>query len=201
MAAIDDGFALIRPVKRYPQQIGVLSCQTGEKQTLRKGKMVTKGSSVIVFNGKNEVLLQLREDARIWALPAGRLESGETYEQAAVREVREETGYEVELERVVGTYWRPQFPRGGGRVKVFTARVVGGDPAEHDWESLEVKWFPLDALPRRLLQFSREHIEDARANAPEPLEKEQRFSGIQAALMTGFLFYRRVRNMILHRPQ
>jgi ADP-ribose pyrophosphatase YjhB (NUDIX family) len=71
--------------------------------------MATKGSSVVVFNEDNEVLLGLREDLRIWALPAGRMEPGETYEQAAVREVREETGYEVELERLVGNYWRPQL--------------------------------------------------------------------------------------------
>ena len=162
--------------------------------------MVTKGSSVVIFNDNNEVLLELREDARIWALPAGRLEPGETYEQAAIREAREETGYEVELKRVVGTYWRPQFPRGGGQVQVFTARVVGGNPAVHDWESLEVKWFPLDGLPKRLFQFSREHIEDACANEAEPFEKEQRFSRIQAALMACFLIYRRVRNAILGRP-
>ncbi|MBN1579869.1 MAG: NUDIX domain-containing protein [Anaerolineae bacterium] len=163
--------------------------------------MVTKGSSVVVFDDHNQVLLELREDARIWALPAGHLEPGETYEQAAVREVREETGYAIDLERVVGTYWRPQFPHGGNTMRVFAGRVVGGDPSTHDWESLEVKWFPLDALPRRLFSFSREHIEDACANAAEPFEKEQRFSRIQAALLACFLAYRRVRNAIWRRPQ
>jgi 8-oxo-dGTP pyrophosphatase MutT (NUDIX family) len=161
--------------------------------------MVTKGSSVVVFSDNNEVLLELREDARIWALPAGRVEPGETYEQAAVREVREETGYEVELERVVGDYWRPQFPNGGNEMRVFVGRVVGGDSTQHDWESLEVRWFSLDKLPKKLFPFSREHIEDACASSA-PLEKEQRFSSIRSMLLWCFLAYRRVRNAILRRP-
>jgi 8-oxo-dGTP pyrophosphatase MutT (NUDIX family) len=162
--------------------------------------VATEGSSVVVLNESNEVLLELREDARIWALPAGRLEPGETYEQAAIREVREETGYEIELERLVGDYWRPQFLPGGSKVRVYVGRVVGGDPSKHDWESLEVKWFPLGALPKGLFKFSREHIEDALANAGAPFEKEQRFSGLEAALLEAFLVFRCVRNLVLHRP-
>jgi ADP-ribose pyrophosphatase YjhB (NUDIX family) len=81
--------------------------------------MATQSSSVVVFNAKQEILLVLREDARIWALPAGGLEPGETFEQAAIRQVREETGYNVELERLVGKYWRPQYPKGGDRMQVF----------------------------------------------------------------------------------
>lgn len=135
----------------------------------------------------------------MWALPAGGLEPGETFEQAAVREAREETGYEIELERFVGEYWRPQFPHGGDRRRVFVGRVVGGDPSRHDWESVEVKWFPLNALPRRLFRFSREHIQDACANSDEPFEKEQRFSRSEAALWTCFFLWRKVRNLLLGR--
>jgi ADP-ribose pyrophosphatase YjhB (NUDIX family) len=158
--------------------------------------MASEGSSVVVLNDQNEALLVLREDARIWALPAGRLEPGETYEQAAVREAREETGYEIALERLVGSYWRPQLPHGGSRVQVFAGRVTGGDPSQHDWESIEVRWFPLDALPRRLFSFSREHIQDACANAAEPFEREQWLSWAQLFLLRCFLVYRRVRNTV-----
>ena len=162
--------------------------------------MATKGSSVVIFNEIGEVLLELREDVPVWALPAGRVEPGETYEQAAIREVREETGYEVELERLVGSYWRPQLgERGGDKMRVFAGRVVGGDPSVHDSESLEVRWFPLDALPKPLFRFSREHIEDACANSEVPFEKEQRLPRVVAALIRCFLVYRRVRNGILRR--
>ena len=151
---------------------------------------------MIVLNERNEVLLGLRSDARMWALPAGRREAGETLEQTAAREVREETGYEIELGRLVGEYWRPQMPHGGDRMRVYTARVTGGDPSTHDRENLEVRWFPLDALPRRLFAFSREHIEDACLNLDAPLHREQRFSGIEAGLFWAFLALRRVVHLV-----
>lgn len=158
--------------------------------------MPTQGTSVVIFDGNNQVLLELREDLRIWALPAGHLEPGESYEQAAIREVKEETGYEIELERIVGDYWRPQFPHGGNQMRVFTGRVVGGDPTEHDWESLQVRWFPVDALPKRLFSLSREHIQDALAHST-PLKKEQRLPRIQAVLLTCLVMFRRMRNRFL----
>jgi 8-oxo-dGTP pyrophosphatase MutT (NUDIX family) len=148
------------------------------------------------LNDGNEVLLGLREDARIWALPAGRLDPGETYEQAAIREVREETGYEVKLERVVGDYWRPQMPHGGDKMRVYVGRVVGGDPSVRDWENLEVQWFPVQALPKWLFRFSREHIEDALVHSEVPFKKEQRFSGVKVVLLTCYFAFRRVRNLV-----
>lgn len=157
--------------------------------------MPTQGSSVVILNN-NQVLLELREDLRIWALPAGGLEPGESYEQAAIREVREETGYEIELERVVGDYWRPQFPGGGSQVRVFTGKIVGGNPSQHDWESLELRWFPVDALPRRMFSLAREHVRDALACPETPLQKEQRLPWLQAVLLPGFLALRRIRNRI-----
>jgi 8-oxo-dGTP pyrophosphatase MutT (NUDIX family) len=160
--------------------------------------VATESSSVVVLSDRGEVLLMMREDAHIWALPAGRCEPGETYEQTAVREVREETGYEIELERVVGDYWRPQMPHGGDEMRVYVGHVTGGDPSAHDWESLDVRWFPLDALPRWLFRFSAEHIQDAVADSRAPFQREQRFSGAEAALLACFLAYRRVRNRLRH---
>jgi len=137
--------------------------------------MSTKGSSCVVINKKEEVLLVLREDFRIWALPGGGLEPNETWEQATVRETLEETGYEVEILGYVGEYWRPQMSEGQGDLKrVFLAKVIGGNPSQHDKESIEVRWFPVTALPKRMFRFSREHISDALAHSGAPLHKEQR---------------------------
>ena len=140
--------------------------------------MTTEGSAAVILNDVHEVLLVLRQDARIWALPGGGREAGETFEQNAIREAREETGYNVKLERLVGEYWRPQYPNGGDRMRVFKARVLGGDPSRHDLESLDVRWFPLDELPKTLWPLAREHIQDALANSQEPVRKEQTLSGI-----------------------
>ena len=137
--------------------------------------MSTKGSSCVVINKKEEILLVLRQDFRIWALPGGGLEPNETWEQAAVRETLEETGYEIEILQYVGEYWRPQMSQGHGDLRrVFLGQVTGGNPSQHDKESIEVRWFPVTALPRRMFRFSREHISDSLARSDTPLHKEQR---------------------------
>ena len=164
--------------------------------------MPSQSSSVVVVNQKNEVLLIFREDARVWALPAGGLELGETFEQAGMREIREETGYEIEIDRLVGKYWRPQYPDGGDQMQVYTGYVIGGDPSRHDWETLAVSWFSLDALPKRLFRFSREHIHDACINPKvEPIVCQQKFSRFQAVIMACFFELRKMRNLILHRAR
>jgi 8-oxo-dGTP diphosphatase len=137
--------------------------------------MQTNGSSCVVINEKEEVLLVLREDFRIWALPGGGVEPDETPEQAAVRETLEETGYLVEILQYIGEYWRPQMSHGKGDLRhVFLAQAIGGTPAQHDDESIDVRWFPANALPKRMFRFSREHIDDALARPAMPLKKEQR---------------------------
>jgi 8-oxo-dGTP diphosphatase len=160
--------------------------------------MATEGSSAVILNDKHKILLVLRRDARIWSLPGGGREAGETFEQTAVREVREETGYDVKLEQLVGEYWRPQYPNGGDRMRVFKARILGGDPSKRDQESLDVRWFPLDKLPKTLWPFAREHVQDALANSKESVSKEQKLSGIWAVFKTCFFAFRKVRNRIRH---
>lgn len=76
--------------------------------------MPTEGATAIVFNAdRTRVLMVKREDFRVWVLPGGGIEPGETREQAAARETCEETGYEIAVDRLVGCYWHPQTPRGG----------------------------------------------------------------------------------------
>ncbi|MDP8939051.1 MAG: NUDIX hydrolase [Actinomycetota bacterium] len=65
----------------------------------------------------------------MWALPGGFVEVGETVENAAVREAKEETNLDVELERLVGVYSEPdRDPRGHNVSVTFLARIAGGDP-------------------------------------------------------------------------
>jgi 8-oxo-dGTP diphosphatase len=164
--------------------------------------MPTKGSSCVVMNEKEEVLLVLREDFRIWALPGGGLEPNETWEQAAIRETLEETGYQVKIKQYVGEYWRPQMSQGQGDLKrVFLAEVVGGNPTQHDKESIDVRWFPTSSLPKSMFRFAREHIQDALAASPSPIVREQRLPMWLDMLLRIALLLRKLRNHIFFRTR
>jgi 8-oxo-dGTP pyrophosphatase MutT (NUDIX family) len=161
--------------------------------------MTTYGSSVIILNERNQVLLILREDLRIWALPGGSLESGETYEGTAVREALEETGYHIAITKKVGIYKRPQYPGGGNIIHVFLGEIIAGNTSAHDWESLEVRWFNIDALPKKLFIFAREHIQDAVSETLLPVYKKQTLPNLQAFLLRMMLVTRNIRNRLIHR--
>jgi 8-oxo-dGTP diphosphatase len=127
--------------------------------------MPSMGVGVAALDG-GRVLLQLREDARLWNLPGGAVDEGESLAEAAVREVREETGVEVVLTRLVGTYSRPRWRGGGNHVVLFAARVVSGDPTGFTCgETVEARFFDLAALPDELLWWQRRMIADAAEGA------------------------------------
>lgn len=113
-------------------------------------------ASAVVTDGDGRVLLQRRRDNGLWALPGGALDMDESLPGAAVREVREETGLDVEITGLVGTYTDPRhiIAYSDGEVRrqfnvCFTAQVVGGSLAVSE-ESTEVRFVPvgeLDVLP------------------------------------------------------
>ncbi|MFE6747753.1 NUDIX domain-containing protein [Kitasatospora purpeofusca] len=90
-------------------------------------------ASAVVTDGEGRVLLQRRADNGLYALPGGAMDLGESLPGAAVREVREETGLEVEITGIVGTYTDPRhvIAYSDGEVRqqfniCFTARITGG---------------------------------------------------------------------------
>jgi 8-oxo-dGTP pyrophosphatase MutT (NUDIX family) len=87
-----------------------------------------------------------------WGLPKGLVELGEEPEDAAVREVQEETGLEARILSSLGeiSYWYVwDDERVRKKVAFFLMEATGGDVSEHDHEMEEVRWFPLaDAPPR-----------------------------------------------------
>jgi ADP-ribose pyrophosphatase YjhB (NUDIX family) len=108
----------------------------------------------ITFDDRGRVLLHRRTDNGRWALPGGAIETGETADVAVVREVREETGFDVEVVRLVGVYSDPQhttiaYPDGNVVSYValaFECRVLGGEPMLSD-ETSAVDWFDPKSLP------------------------------------------------------
>ncbi len=104
-----------------------------------------------VVEREGKILLQRRSDNGAWGLPGGILELEETYAQAAVREVWEETGLQVRLTSFLGIYHNPDmmWPNGDRAHTIgaiYTAEITGG-ALRVDEESLELRFFARDELP------------------------------------------------------
>src|SRR5258708_8101194 len=123
------------------------------------------GVFALIFDDQGRVLLGLRRDIDWWNLPGGGMEAGETVDEALRREVREETGLETDVERLVGVYSKPQKQE---VVLTFRSRVSGGDlhPTE---ETRESRYFAPGDLPLNTLPKHRQRVAYARLNAPRPL--------------------------------
>ncbi len=97
-------------------------------------------------DGDHEIVILHRRVPVLWALPKGTPDSGETLEETALRETREETGLEVEIEAPIGSI-RYFFVRGSTRfhktVHFFVMRPIGGALELHDREFDEVRWAPV----------------------------------------------------------
>jgi len=97
-----------------------------------------------------------RRDRRgrlVWSLPKGHIESGETSQQAAVREVREETGISGEILAELGVidFWFVAEDRRVHKtVHHYLMEATGGELSDEDVEVAEVAWVPLDQVPSRL---------------------------------------------------
>jgi 8-oxo-dGTP diphosphatase len=117
------------------------------------------GAYAVVVDEQDRVLLALwnEPDVPLWMLPGGGVELHETAEEGAVREVREETGYDVVLGRLLGvdSVLIPAERRFAGSDRwqknvrvVFEARVVGGElTAEVDGSTDEARWIPRADVP------------------------------------------------------
>ncbi|MBV9691101.1 MAG: NUDIX domain-containing protein [Ktedonobacteraceae bacterium] len=126
--------------------------------------------ALIFENG--QVLLAHRRDIDWWNLPGGGMEVGETVDEALRREVREETGLEVELEQLVGVYSKPQKQE---VVLTFRCRVTGGILTSTE-ESRVCRYFVPDALPENTLPKHRQRVEDALLQQPQTILRAQRTS-------------------------
>jgi len=135
-------------------------------------KLVTPrvGANAIIFNEAGQTLLTRREDNGLWCIPGGHLDMGESIERAAIREALEETGLNVEIERLVGMY-SVSYPAGTfpGRkphpmfIVAFRCRVTGGTLTLND-EVTEFGWFAPKRLPSDLIAYHRERILPAAAD-------------------------------------
>ena len=98
-----------------------------------------------------------------WALPGGRMDPGETIEQTIVREVKEETGLDASIDRVVGEYIEKGFKDDVEYEyypTCFVIKPVGGEIKKQESEIQEIKLFSLNHLPKPLAFEHDQMVED-----------------------------------------
>jgi 8-oxo-dGTP pyrophosphatase MutT (NUDIX family) len=138
---------------------------------------IRPGVAGVLRDDDGRLLLHQRRHGGGWAPPSGAMESGEDILAALHREIQEETGLHVAVERLIGVYSDPAYQiveyvdrPDRGRTQfvttVFRCRVVGGSFVGSD-EGLAWAWFAPDALPPDLTAYARVWLADALANAPE----------------------------------
>jgi 8-oxo-dGTP pyrophosphatase MutT (NUDIX family) len=102
-----------------------------------------------------EVLLAARRTRRgelAWGLAKGGIEPDESVKDAAIREVREETGIDADIETSLGEtryFYVWEDVRVRKTVHFFLMRATGGDVSDHDDEMEDVRWFPLERAMKR----------------------------------------------------
>jgi ADP-ribose pyrophosphatase YjhB (NUDIX family) len=129
------------------------------------------GGSALVVDQHGHVLLQRRADSGNWALPGGTMDIGETLGQCVIREVKEETGLDIEITGLLGIYTDPHhvIAYADGEVRqefnvTYLGRVVGGTIAVSD-ESTDVRFvdpadfddIPIHETVRLRLRHHAEH--------------------------------------------
>lgn len=111
---------------------------------------IRPAAAVAILNPKRELLMLHRRDNKKWTMPGGTLEYGESMTGCALREVKEESGLDVEIKDIIGTYTDPdiRIAYSDGEVRQEFTIVYYGEALNHDVvlddESSQFKWVPID---------------------------------------------------------
>ncbi|MGY0684552.1 NUDIX hydrolase [Mammaliicoccus sciuri] len=119
--------------------------------------VILVGALVLIFNKDKQVLLQLRSDNESWGLPGGTMELGESFEEAATREVYEETNLEIQNLKFItnfsGKDYHMVYPNGDEAYTVtalFESEEYEGELSADIKETQNLKFFDLDKLPQNI---------------------------------------------------
>lgn len=136
---------------------------------MKEGKYVKFGGrtvAAIIEFPDNRILLVKRGTVVFkgyWALPGGRVDPGETVEQTVVREIKEETGLEVEIAMKIGEYHESGVQNGieyDYHPACFLVKPIGGKLKRDEEEIEQIKLFDLHEIPKRLAFAHSDMIKD-----------------------------------------
>ena len=113
--------------------------------------MANRSCAAIVKDGMILMVKQTYKGETFWTFPGGKIESGETPPQCAIRETKEETGLDIEI---TGQAFESYSARIDGIYYCFLGKMVrgtaqlGSDPelGEHEQELTDLRWFPLEEM-------------------------------------------------------
>ena len=117
--------------------------------------IVMPSVTVLLFDERNRVLLVRHSDRGVWVAPGGMVEPDEDPHETALREMREETGLDVDIVGILGVFGGPEFrvtytngDRVGYVMTVYEARLRTGEPTPDDEETLDIGFFSKDEAAR-----------------------------------------------------
>ncbi|HEU5139404.1 MAG TPA: NUDIX hydrolase [Bacillales bacterium] len=141
-------------------------------------KVIMVVAGAFVFDKENRILLQQRSDNGKWGMPGGFMELGENVQDTAKREVYEETGLKLEDLDLFGIYSGPDYDKtfpNGDKVSLvqftFMCTKYKGKLVEHNEESLNNKFFPLQELPPNLFSEHQVMMNDLLSDQQLPIMK------------------------------
>lgn len=119
-----------------------------------------------ITNENGELLLQRRSrNDEIWGLPGGCIEIGESVKEAAIREIKEETGLEVSIDYLLGIYSKyfTEYPNGDKAQSIchlFKASICGGELYIDNYETFDLKFFSKEEIPRLFVNQHEDAVQD-----------------------------------------
>lgn len=145
--------------------------------------MFTIGVFAIIFDDNDRILFCHRTDYDLWNLPGGRLKKGEDPWEGIIREVKEETGFDVKVEKITGIYSKP---RENDLVIQFICKITGGK-IKINSEADKIKYFAFKNIPRNTVPKHIERIKDFFDNPDKFYMKKQTGQRVRDLIEKGLL--------------
>jgi len=124
----------------------------------------------VIYDAQNRILFNHRRDLDLWDLPGGGMNHGELPTDTAIRETKEETGFDIAIDRLVMIYSKPP-PQDDDLIFIYSGHITGGVATTSD-ESDDVRFFATNEFPENISPRKKHILEVALQNLPETVYKQ-----------------------------